>query len=399
MSVTKATGDNYDVVIVGAAAMGSSVAHHLAKNPDFNGSILLIERDTTYTYSATALSSSSIRHQFSTDINIQLSQFGTQFIKDFGDDCEVNGEKPDLQFHENGYLYLIDEQNRHTLIENHDRQKALGADVVLLEPDEIEARFPWLNAESVSLGNLGQTGEGWFDSVGLMTGMRNKARANGVEFIKDEVTSLGREGNKITSVTLKSGRVINCGVFVNAAGPWANDVCNMAGVKIPVEPRKRCIFVFSCREQIPGKMPAVIGPTGVFVRPEGEYFLSTIEPEVDGVAERGDYAVRNVEFEEHIWGDLGELIPAFEQIKVVQSWAGHYEFNPFDQNGIIGKHTELDNFYLINGFSGHGLQQSPGAGRGISELITYGQFRTLDLSPLSFERIVKNEPLLENLVI
>ena len=210
MTVTKATGDNYDVVIVGAAAMGSSVAHHLAKNPDFNGSVLLIERDPSYTYSATALSSSSIRHQFSTDINIQLSQFGTKFIKGFGQECEVDGEQPDLQFHENGYLYLIDEKNRHTLVENHGRQKALGADVVLLEPHEIEARFPWLNAESVSLGNLGQSGEGWFDSVGLMTGMRNKARANGVELIKDEVVALGRTGDQITSVTLKSGRVVSC---------------------------------------------------------------------------------------------------------------------------------------------------------------------------------------------
>lgn len=399
MTVTKAQGDNYDVVIVGAAAMGSSTAHFLAANPDFTGSILLIERDPSYTFSATALSSSSIRHQFSTDINIQLSMFGTEFIKSFGDACEVDGQKPDLQFHENGYLYLIDEKNKHTLIDNHERQKALGANVALLDPAQISERFPWLNTDGVAAGNLGLTGEGWFDSVGLMQGMRTKARANGVELIKDEVVALGRSGDKITSVTLASGRTVNCDVFVNAAGPWANDICKMAGISIPVEPRKRCIFVFDCREEMPEGMPAVIGPSGVFCRPEGKSFLSTIEPHVDPVVDHSDYSIDNYLFEEHIWADLGEMIPAFEYIKVVQSWAGHYEFNAFDQNGIIGAHAEISNFYLINGFSGHGLQQSPGAGRGISELITYGNFRTLDLTPLSHQRIVNNNPLLENLVI
>lgn len=391
--------DFYDVVIVGAATMGSSVAHFLATNPDFDGSVLLIERDTTYARSATALSSSSIRHQFSTEINIQLSMYGTEFIKGFGDACEVDGERPDLQFHENGYLYLVDEAIRETLIENHNRQKALGADVALLEPEQIKERFPWMNVDGVSLGNLGLTGEGWFDSVGLMTGLRNKARANGVEFIKDEVVAIKREGSKIESVTLKSGRTVSCGTFVNAAGPWANDICAMANIAIPVEPRKRCIFVFDCRGEMPKNMPAVIAPSGVFVRPEGLSFLSTIEPEIDPTADREDFNVDNYLFEEHIWAELGDLIPAFEYIKVVQSWAGHYEFNVFDQNGIIGRHPEVSNFMFINGFSGHGLQQSPGAGRGVSELITYGEYRTLDLSPLSYERIVANQPLRENLVI
>jgi glycine/D-amino acid oxidase-like deaminating enzyme len=137
----------------------------------------------------------------------------------------------------------------------------------------------------------------------------------------------------------------------------------------------------------------------VFCRPEGLQFLSTIEPEVDGVADRDDYHVNVSEFEEHIWPTLAEMIPAFESIKVVRSWAGHYEFNTLDQNGIVGPHVEVENFIMANGFSGHGLQHSPGIGRGLAEWITYGEFRALDLSPLSHQRIVDNNPLLENLVI
>jgi glycine/D-amino acid oxidase-like deaminating enzyme len=361
--------------------------------------VLIVEREPTFSRAATALSSSSIRHQFSTEINIQLSMFGTQFIKSFGDECEVHGDRPDLGFQENGYLYLVDERNRDALVENHKRQKQLGADVALLEPQQINERYPWLVTETVSVGNLGLTGEGWFDNTGLMQGMRNKARSRGVDYIVDEVVGLGRSGNRIKSATLASGRTVTCDYLVNAAGPWANDVCAMADLTIPVEPRKRCIFVFSCREEMPQGMPAVIAPNGVFCRPEGLHFLSTIEPEIDGRADREDFRVNLNEFEEHIWPTLAELVPAFESIKVVRSWAGHYEFNTLDQNGIVGTHVEVENFIMANGFSGHGLQHSPGIGRGLSELITYGQFRTLDLSPLSHQRIVDNKPLLENLVI
>lgn len=391
--------DRYDVVIVGGGAMGSSIAHFLAANPDFDGSVLVIERDPTYTYAATALSSSSIRHQFSTDVNISLSMFGSQFIRNFADHCGIGDDRPDLGFHENGYLYLVSEKNRDTLIDNHERQRRLGADMRLFEAEELAQRYPWMTPEGVSIGNLGLTGEGWFDNVGLMQGMRNKARANGVDWIRDEAVALERNGGRINSVTLASGTTIECGSLVNAAGSWADDLCSYAGVEIPVEPHKHCIFVFACREEMPSDMPAVIAPSGAFCRPEGMYFLSTIDLETNTRAARDDYRVNAAEFEEHIWPDLAEIIPAFESVKLMRSWAGHYEYNTFDQNGIVGPHAEVSNLLLANGFSGHGLQHSPGIGRGLSELITYGEFRTLDLSPLSHERIVNGEPLLENLVI
>lgn len=379
--------------------MGSSTAHFLAANPDFDGSILVIERDPTYVRSATALSSSSIRHQFSTEINIQLSMYGTEFIRSFADHCGVDDDRPELGFRENGYLYLVSDDTRDTLAENSERQRRMGADVALMEPEQLAARFPWLNTEGISLGNLGLTGEGWFDNVGLMQGMKAKARSNGAHYARDEVVGVDRAGSRISSVTLASGTTIECGTLVNAAGSWANDVCGLAGLEIPVEPRKRCIFVFACREELPDDMPAIVTPSGVFCRPEGLYFLSTLEPEVDVTADREDYQVDSAIFEEQIWAELAETVPAFEAIKLVRSWAGHYEFNTFDQNGIIGPHADVANLILANGFSGHGLQQSPGVGRAVSEWITYGEYRSLDVSALGHERIVAGRPLLENLII
>lgn len=389
----------YDVVIIGGAVMGSSTAYFLAANPDFNGSVLVIEKDTSYAKSSTALSSSSIRHQFSNEINIKISQFGTQFIKSFGDYCAVDGDVPELGFHENGYLYLVGENDKATLTENYQKQVALGSDMALLKPDDIKARFPWINTQGVAVGCLGLSGEGWFDSFGLMQGFKKKARSLGVDYINDEVAGLTRTGDRIESVQLKSGQTINCGYVLNAAGPRANQICQMADLSIPVVPRKRCIFVFNCREKVADKMPAIIDPTGIFCRPEGQLFLCTLEPNPDPTVDYDDFEVIHSEFEERIWLPLAERVPAFEAIKVVNSWAGHYAYNTLDHNAILGPHTQVKNFLFANGFSGHGLQQAPAVGRGIAEFITYGQYRSLDLSPLGYERIETQTPFLENLVI
>ncbi|TDR12480.1 NAD(P)/FAD-dependent oxidoreductase [Marinomonas communis] len=395
MSVNK----KYDVVIIGGAVMGSSTAYFLASNPDFNGSVLVIEKDTSYAKSSTALSSSSIRHQFSNEVNIKISQYGTEFIKSFSDYCAVDGDVPELGFQENGYLYLVGENEKPILTENYNTQVRLGSDMALLTPDDIKARFPWLETQGVAVGCLGLKGEGWFDSFGFMQGFKKKARSLGVEYITDEVVDLVRNGDAIESVKLKSGETIDCGYVLNAAGPRANQICEMAGLGIPVVPRKRCIFVFDCREKVADKMPAIIDPTGIFCRPEGQYFLSTLEPNPDPTVDYDDFDVIHSEFEERIWLPLAERVPAFEAIKVVNSWAGHYAFNTLDHNAILGPHTQVKNFLFANGFSGHGLQQAPAVGRGISEIITYGEYRTLDLSPLGYERIEKQIPFLESLVI
>ncbi|QBY00228.1 FAD-binding oxidoreductase [Rhodophyticola sp. CCM32] len=398
--------NTYDVVIIGGAVIGSAVAYFLMSNPDFDGSVLIIERDPSFATASTSLSSSAIRNQFSNPVNVQIGQFGTQFIRDFAETMEVDGEKPDLNFHEGGYLFLAstDEQTQ-TLRENHAVQKGLGADVVLWGPDQIKAAFPHLNVDDLQLGSYGQSGEGWFSNTGMMNGYRKKARALGADYLIDDVTAIARDGDRVTGVTLASGRGIKCGTIVNASGPRAALTAQMAGLNIPVEPRKRTLFVFDCA-QTPegsatvngGKLPLMIDPSGSFCRPEGTMFLSGTVPEEDPTAEWDDFEPRHEEFE-RVWIDLATRSPNFEAIKLKNFWAGHYAFNSLDHNVIVGPHTEVRNFIFANGFSGHGLQQSPAVGRGVSECIIYGGFRTLDLSALGFERIVKGEPFLEKAVI
>ena len=104
-------------------------------------------------------------------------------------------------------------------------------------------------------------------------------------------------------------------------------------------------------------------------------------------------------FEAKVWPALVHRIPAFERIKVTNRWAGHYAFNHFDHNVIVGPHSELPNLILANGFSGHGLQQSPAIGRGVAELLAHGEYRSLDLRPLGHERIVNGDPFPEGAII
>jgi len=239
--------DAYDVVIVGGAVIGSSVAYFLTANPDFGGSVLVVERDPSYARAATSLSSSSIRTQFSNPINVRISQFGSQFIRDFPEVMAVGDDRPDLNFHPGGYLFLAaTESQERTLRENHAVQVACGADVVLWDADELDRAFPHLRTGDIRVASYGRSGEGWFNNTGLMQGFKAKARGQGAEYVADEVVAIGRDGGRVVSVTLKSGAIIEAGTVVNASGPRAALTARMAGLDLPVEPRKRTSFVFDC---------------------------------------------------------------------------------------------------------------------------------------------------------
>jgi glycine/D-amino acid oxidase-like deaminating enzyme len=399
--------EQYDVVIVGGAVIGSSIAYFLASNRDFDGSILVVERDPSYTTAATSLSSSSIRNQFSNAINVKISQFGAQFIRDFGQTMKVGDDEPDLHFHEGGYLFLASSiEQAQTLKENNEVQRACGADVVLWNRSELAAAFPHLRVEDIELASYGRSGEGWFNNTGMMHGFKAKARDLGAEYVTDQVVAIAREGDRVTGVTLESGATIKAGIVINASGTRASLTAQMAGLDIPVEPRKRTLFVFDCA-QTPeglaqvnqGRLPLMIDPSGVFCRPEGRYFLSGCRPVEDPAPDWDDFDPRYHEFEDIIWPTLAERSEAFEAIKVVSQWAGHYDYNTLDQNLVVGRHPLVRNFIFASGFSGHGLQQAPATGRAVAELITYGNYRTLDLSEVGYERIVESRPFFEKAVI
>jgi len=385
----------YDVVIIGGAAVGSSIAYFLTHDLDFSGSIAVIERDPTYARAATTLSAASIRQQFSTPENIRMSAFGIVFFRAlkarFGPDADIG-------LRERGYLLLASETGRDVLAANHALQQAEGADIALMDQAALADNFRWLKTSDLSLGAFGRSGEGWFDAHSLLSLLRGAARQRGVRYIHGEVVSVERAGARVSGVTLAGGERIGCDTLVNAAGPQAGDVATRAGVALPVEPRKRCVFVVACRAKLP-RMPLVVDPTGVWIRPEGEGYICGAAPPEEADTRAADFDVDHALFDDVVWPMLAHRIPAMEALKVQRAWAGHYDYNTLDQNAVIGRHPDVPNFLFANGFSGHGLQQSPAAGRAVAELIVHGRFVSLDLSVFGYERIAAKRPVKELNVI
>lgn len=393
---------SYDVVIIGGAMLGSSTAWFLSKSPDFKGKILVVERDPTYEFAATSLTNSSIRMQFSEAINVKISQFGADFVKNFKTYMGGRPELPQPIIQSFGYMYLANTQGfADQLKADQKMQAANGAGTKHMSRDEIAKAYPFYQLDDIIAGNHNLVDEGYFEGATLFDWWKRQAKTKGVEYVHNEVVAISKntDGSKIESVTLKSGEIISCGVVVNCSGTRGSLVARMAGIEIPVEPRKRMTFIFDAEKPLDRELPLTIDPSGVHMRSEGKYYMTGGPPDDDSAVDPNDFAPDNDIWENKIWPAVANRIPQFEAIKVINSWAGHYDYNVLDQNAILGPHTKVKNFMFCNGFSGHGFQQSPAMGRGLSELITYGAFKTLDLSPFSFARIERNEPFLEKAVI
>ncbi|MDE0493923.1 MAG: FAD-binding oxidoreductase, partial [Acidimicrobiaceae bacterium] len=351
--------DSYDVVIVGGAMMGSGVAWFLSRNPDFDGTVLVVERDPSYANSSTARTNSCMRQQFSREVNIRISQFGAEFVRDFRawvDDPEA----PEVPVNHFGYMYLASDTAAAEVLEANQRiQTSLGAGTRIMAPSEIAAEYPFYNVDDIVCGSHNVVGEGWFDSGTIFDWWRRQARRNGVEYHTDEVVGINRCGDAVTGVALASGDYIGCGTLVNATGPRAARTAAMAGLELPVEPRKRFTWIFEAAEPLEQDLPLTIDPTGVHVRTDGAAYMAGCPPDRDPPVDHDDFDMDHDIFEDKVWPALAHRIPAFERIKVTSRWAGHYAYNRFDHNAVVGPHPEVSNFLFVNGFSGHGMQQSP----------------------------------------
>ncbi len=404
-----------DVAIIGAGIQGASIAWWLTRlDPSLR--VALIERDTGFSQASSQRSASSIRQQFSHPINIQLSQFGLQFLREAPSLLAVDGEAPAIGLTDPGYLYLAGPEGASSLRAQHALQRQHGAPIELLERDALANRFAWLRTGDLSLGTLGAGAEGWFDGPALHQAMLRAARAQGATLIQGEVAGFemsgaGRSGatesnatafgatdapRKIAALRLADGTRLVCGTAVNAAGAWARPLAATAGIDLPVHARRRTVFIFSCPSTLPD-CPLVIDPSGFWFRPEGRQFIGGRTPEDD--ADDLPLEPNLAEFNETFWTGLAHRVPAFEALRIENAWAGYYEMNLFDHNALLGAHPVVDNLLFATGFSGHGMQQAPAVGRGIAELIVHGAYRSLDLSVLSVARLTEGRRILESNVI
>ena len=392
----------YDVIIVGGALYGSAIAWFLSNDPSFKGRILVVEKDPSYEFSSTARTNSCIRQQFSQKINIEISQFGADYINHFRTQMNNNPEVPNLRIQSFGYMYLADTEKFVEVLKNNQKiQQTLNAKTEFLTAAEIKMLYPFYNVDDIIAGNLNLTNEGYFDGNTMFSWWKKSAAKNNVEYIQNEVFSLSVNSarNQVTSVILKSGDHLSGGKVVNAAGPYAAKISSMAGITLPVEPRKRYSFIFKAEKHLEKQLPLTIDPSGIHMRSDGENYLAGCPPDTDPAVNYEDFLFDHSLWESKVWPILAHRVPKFERIRLLNSWVGHYAYNTFDQNAILGFHSKIKNFVFANGFSGHGFQQSPAIGRGIAELIIYNKYRSLNLSPFNFSRIETNKPFLETAII
>jgi len=382
--------------------MGSAAAWFLTDEPAFDGRVLVVERDPTFVFAATSHTNSCIRQQFSTAVNVAISRFGADFIQSLPARMGHDQRVPDLRIQSFGYLYLADTEAAATrLAAAQAVQAACGAATRLLTPEQIAAIWPFYAVDDLILGSHNAVDEGYFDGITLFDCWRRQARERGVEVVTDIVVAMSKSPDgRIRSVTLASGRVVGCGHVVNASGTRGAATARMAGIDIPVEPRKRHTWVFSAETPLDRDLPLTIDPAGVHVRQDQRTtYMAGGHGTPDPCVDPDDFEPDHALWQDHVWPIIAARIPQFEAIRVMREWVGHYDYNTLDQNAIAGPHPDVPNFLFMNGFSGHGLQQSPAMGRGVAEWITHGGYRTLDLSPLHFDRIAAGSALVEQAII
>lgn len=418
-----------DVIIVGGGVMGAATACFLAR--DHGLSVTVLERDPLYQRASSALSASSIRQQFSTPVNIALSAWSIAFLRRLEDELSVEGEPPPaIGLVEPGYLYLATEAGAQTLADNHVLQRQAGAEVALLSAAQLQQRFAWLNVEGLVTGSLGLRGEGWFDGPALHQAFRRKAMACGARFVAAEAVGFetvrasqdrlenvaenmlknaqgqGSQSNAtVQAVVTQDGRSFAAGAVVLTAGAWSRPLAAHLGVHLPVSARKRDVFVLDSPAAPLAGCPLVIDPSGVWFRPEGRGFIAGAPPRPAEAGGPGDSdeppleAIDHALFDEVIWPALAHRVPAFEALRVRSAWAGYYEMNTFDHNGLAGPLPGWANAYTACGFSGHGMQQAPAVGSALAALIAGGTSTAPSLNEFHPRRVADGRQIVERNII
>lgn len=416
-----------DVLIIGGGLVGNAVAFFLKKEASTAMDVTIVERDYTYSRASSMLSVGGLRHQFTLPENVQLSMYTTEFLKTYKEHLGfLNQDPPEIQFHYHGYLFLVPEERVPFLEECVNMQRNLGAKTVMLTKSQLAARFPWLNLDGVDAGSYGTEGEGWFDPWQLLQALKAKNMHLGVRYCEGDIVNfrfqdvethsddgvLIRDRIEGVDIDHKDGTRYGCNaaMFINCAGPWAGTISKMARIgfgekgnrhQLPVEPRKRYVYVMHCPDGPTLDTPLVIDTSGAYFRREGfgGHFLCGCSPSENEEPDISNLDVDWKFYNDFIWPLLTHRVPAFENSKLKSAWAGYYDYNTFDQNLVIGPHPYHNNFVFANGMSGHGVQQALAIGRAIFELVAYSEYRTIDLSRFGFQRFISDVPYQEQAIV
>jgi FAD-dependent oxidoreductase domain-containing protein 1 len=385
---------HFDVLIIGGGVMGASIAYHLL-NDGLDGTVGIIEKDPSYEFASTPRSVGGIRQQFSTEVNIKTCLYSVAAFERFDEEMAVDGEPAHAEYRATGYLMLGDENNWGTLKRQNALQRSLGVDVELVTSDDLLKLYPHMNVEDILGGSMGRRA-GYMDAYGVMQGYLKKNRSLGASYLKAEVIKVVRESQIVTGVQTADGGTLSAGATVLCAGAWSGEIAKGMGLELPVIPSPKMAFHVNPAEKFDYGLPFIFNPDGLWFRHEsGQQIICGFD--------RGDAPGFTFDwdrdyFEGELWPRLFNRFNAFDRLKLMRGWGGLYAVNTLDHNALLGAYPGVANFYVATGFSGHGLMQSPAVGKGLSELIRNGRYDTVDLSPLSVERVFTKELVVEEAV-
>ncbi|MEA3350687.1 MAG: FAD-dependent oxidoreductase [Chloroflexota bacterium] len=364
-----------EVIVIGGGVMGASTAYHLAARGVKD--IVLLEKEEFFGQGATGRCAGGVRYQFATEVNIRLSLASLPMLERFEDEI---GQI--IDYHKVGYLFLLtDEDDLETFRKNMTLQHSLGVETEWLDGDEIRRRLPMMNLEDVIAGT-NNAKDGVVDPNGVVMGYIGAAQRLGVKAIsKMPVTGINVEGGKVTGVETAAGQ-ISTPTVVNATGPWAGLIGQMAGVPIPITPLRRQWLTTSSLPDLPSDFPFVIDfAQSLYFHPEGVGLLTGMSNpnEEPGLNQNVDPDWELIHMEAAI-----NRMPMLERAGLASRLAGLYENTP-DAHPIYGS-TPVDGFFIVSGFSGHGFMHGPISGKLMAEIILDGKAKTVDVSMLDLNR-------------
>jgi sarcosine oxidase subunit beta len=374
--------ESRSVVVIGAGIVGASVAYHLAARGCTN--VVILEKADTEVTGSTARSAAGVRHQFANEVNIRLSIYSIERLKRFTE--EIGGYAGLKQI---GYLLLVSGEDRWRRYQaSVELQNSLGVRSRTVSPEEIPSLVPRIKTDGL-LGATYCAEDGHCDPHGVATGYLAAAKARGVE-LRRATPAIGiiKEASRVTAVETPSGRIA-CEMIVNCAGSWAGKVGALAGLKVPVLPYRRCIYMTEPQPEMHSFPFTIDVESGFYMRPEGEKLLIGVTNEEEPSSE--NLAV-DWEWLETVLERGAQRFPFLANTGIVRRncWAGLYENTP-DHLPVLGRHPDLTNYVDASGFSGHGVMHSPATGMLIAEEILDGRAHTIDIDSLRISRFASRD--------
>ncbi|HEU4319947.1 MAG TPA: FAD-binding oxidoreductase [Acidimicrobiia bacterium] len=381
------------VLVVGGAAVGWATAFHLRTvAPEVE--VTVIEKDPSLRFSSTMLSDGNVRIQFNLEENILISKYAMECLETFGTDMAIGDFSPDPAMRRQGNLFLVDEDGAEHARRGLETQHRLGCESIWLDMPEVTSRWPALATDQLMGGTFGPN-DGSVDPSAVVEGYRRNALARGASSMRGSIRSLATAGGAISGVEVDDGTVLEADVVVVCAGAWSPGLLQTAGVHLPVDPVMRTVYVVSGEVDGAVDLPSFFLPSGVYVLPEADNtFFMAWSTDADPVGFDFTPAPRS-RFYDVIWPELATVLPAFDRLEVIRSWAGLYAQNRLDANAIVGEWPKTAGLYMATGFSGHGFQQCHAIGRHLAELIT-GSTPSIDLGRFGPDRVLTGTPVFEH---